>query len=333
MRTYLIMLLTILFAFSAVFAGGESEGGSERAYVTIGTGGVTGVYYPVGGAISRIVNQQSDLYNIKATVESTGGSVFNINTVLNGGLEFGIAQSDRQFQAINGMAEWAEAGPQEDLRSVFSLHAESVTLVASTDSGITGITDLVGKRVNLGNVGSGQLQNARDLLEVYSIAESDLQAEFVRAADAPSLLQDGRLDAFFYTVGHPSGAITEATNGRIAVRIVDIVGQEVANLVEALPYYSASVIPASYYPNAANTADTQTVGVVATLVTNAELSDDIVYAVTKVVIEDLDSFRALHPALNLWSPESMFGGLSAPLHPGALRYYDEVGIAVPANLR
>ncbi len=330
----IITILTILLvASSFAFAAGESEGANARKYVTIGTGGVTGVYYPVGGAISRILNQQSDAYNVKATVESTGGSVFNINTVLNGGLEFGIAQSDRQYQAINGMAEWEEAGSQEGLRSVFSLHAESVTLVASSASGINGISDLAGKRVNLGNVGSGQLQNARDLLEVFSITESDLQPEFVRAADAPSLLQDGRIDAFFYTVGHPSGTITEATTGRVPVSIVSIAGSEVSGLIAEKPYYSTSTIPASYYPNAENTADANTIGVLATLITRESLDDDIVYALTKEVMENLDDFRALHPALALLTPESMLGGLSAPLHAGALRYYDEIGLEVPAALR
>ena len=202
--------LLLPFAFSG---GGQSGGsGGGQKFVTIGTGGVTGTYYPVGGAIGRLVNQKSDVYNARVTVESTGGSVFNINAVLAGDLDFGIAQADRQYQALEGLAEWESAGPQSDLRSVFYMYGEAVTLVASDSSGIQSIADLRDKKVNIGNVGSGQLQNARDVLEAFGIAESDIQAEFVKGSDSPSLLQDNRIDAFFYTIGHPTGVISEATS-------------------------------------------------------------------------------------------------------------------------
>ena len=157
-----------------------------------------------------IWQQTCQVGRIRATVESTGGSVFNINAVLSGDLDFGIAQSDRQYQAYNGLAEWSEMGPQEDLRAVFSIHPESITLMASVDSGINGIADLAGKRVNIGNPGSGQLQSSRDVLAAFGLSESDIRAEQVKA---PGLLQDGRIDAFFYTVGHPNGNITESTSG------------------------------------------------------------------------------------------------------------------------
>ena len=171
------MLLALLIVTQAAFAGGQGE----NKFVTIGTGGVTGVYYPTGGAISRMVNAKYDEYGIKATVESTGGSVFNINAVMSGDLDFGIAQSDRQFQAYNGLAEWKDAGPQKDLRAVFSIHPEAVTLVASVDSGIQSVADLKGKRVNLGNPGSGNLQNAKDVLAAAGLSEDDVQAENVKA--------------------------------------------------------------------------------------------------------------------------------------------------------
>ena len=189
------LLVVVGLVIMLVLGGCTAKGG--RTFVTIGTGGVTGVYYPTGGAISRMVNAQSDQYNIKATVESTGGSVFNINAVLNGDLEFGIAQSDRQYQAINGLAEWESAGKQADLRAVFSIHPESITLVASSESGISSVSDLKGKRVNIGNPGSGNLQNAKDVLAAAGLTESDVLAESVKAVEAPGLLNDGRIDAFF----------------------------------------------------------------------------------------------------------------------------------------
>jgi len=325
MRKVISLVLVLAVVSGAVFAGGQGEGGGTT-FVTIGTGGVTGVYYPTGGAISRMVNAKSEEYGIRASVESTAGSVFNINSVLNGDLEFGIAQSDRQFQAINGLAEWEEAGPQADLRSVFSIHPESITLIASEDSGIMGVADLAGKRVNIGNPGSGQLQNSLDILGAFGLSEADINAEQVRAVEAPGLLQDGRIDAFFYTVGHPNGNITEATSGRIQVRIVDVAGSGIDDLLANTPYYAVSTIPASLYPQSVNTSDATTIGVKATLVTSASVSDDVVYAITKEVFENFDDFKALHPAYQVLTPEQMLQGLSAPLHDGAIRYYEEAGM-------
>ena len=326
MKRVTLLFLVLALAATGVFAGGQGEGGGGQQFVTIGTGGVTGVYYPTGGAISRMVNAKSDEYNIRATVESTGGSVFNINAVLSGDLEFGIAQSDRQFQAMNGLAEWEQAGAQEDLRSVFAVHPESITLIASVESGITSVEDLEGMRVNIGNPGSGQLQNSRDVLAAFGLSEDDIQAEQVAAVEAPGLLQDGRIDAFFYTVGHPNGNITEATSGRIEVRIVEIDGPEVDDMIDEYPYYARATIPASLYPAAANSSDATTVGVKATFVTSADVPEDVVYAITKEVFDNLDEFKSLHPAYQVLTMENMLEGLSAPLHPGAVRYYEEAGM-------
>ncbi|MFW5844117.1 MAG: TAXI family TRAP transporter solute-binding subunit [Spirochaetota bacterium] len=326
MKRVTLILMVLALVATGVFAGGDQEGGGRQQFVTIGTGGVTGVYYPAGGAISRMVNAKSDEYNIRATVESTGGSVFNINAVLTGDLEFGIAQSDRQYQAYAGLAEWEPGGAQEDLRSVFTLHPESITLIASVESGITSIEDLAGKRVNIGNPGSGQLQNSRDVLNAFGLSEADIEAEQVGAVEAPGLLQDGRIDAFFYTVGHPNGNITEATSGRTQVRIVDIDGPEIDGLLDEFSYYARAAIPAAFYPAAANTSDASTVGVKATVVTSADVPEDVVYAVTKEVFENLDEFKALHPAFQVLTEENMLEGLSAPLHPGAVRYFEEAGM-------
>ncbi|MFP4329924.1 MAG: TAXI family TRAP transporter solute-binding subunit [Alkalispirochaetaceae bacterium] len=325
-KVVVFALLALIATGGALFAGGQGEDEGGLEFVTIGTGGVTGVYYPTGGAISRMVNAQQDVYNIRATVESTGGSVFNINAVLSGDLEFGISQSDRQYQAANGLAEWEEVGPQEDLRSVFSIHPESITLIASVDSGIESVEDLVGARVNIGNPGSGQLQNSRDVLAAFGIDEDEITAEQVPAVEAPGLLQDGRIDAFFYTVGHPNGNITEATSGRTEVRLVPIEGSGIEDLISELPYYAPAIIPSSLYPQADNEGDVNTVGVKATFITSADVSEDVVYALTKEVFDNFDEFRTLHPAYQVVTLESMLQGLSAPLHPGAVRYYEEAGL-------
>jgi TRAP transporter TAXI family solute receptor len=298
----------------------------ETRFVTIGTGGVTGLYYPTGGAVSRMLNKKFKQFGIKATVESTSGSVFNINAVLQGDMEFGIAQSDRQYQAYHGLAEWTESGPQSDLRAVFSIHAEPITLVVSEESGIEAIADLRGKRINLGNPGSGQLQNSKDVLAAAGLSDQDITAEYVKAVEAPGLLQDERLDGFFYTVGHPNGNIKEATSGRIKVRIVPITGMTIDRIVEEYPYYAKALIPHSFYPRALNSEDIETIGVKATFVTSSNVDEELVYALVKVVFENLEDFKSLHPAYKYLTRQNMLQGLTAPVHRGALRYYGEAGL-------
>ncbi|UCH22756.1 MAG: TAXI family TRAP transporter solute-binding subunit, partial [Deltaproteobacteria bacterium] len=308
MRKDLILGITLILGFALLAGCGPEEGRkpetpskvetpakTETTFVTIGTGDITGVYYPTGGAIARIVNQKKDVYNILCTVESTGGSVFNVNAIIAGDLEFGVVQSDRQYQAINGLAEWKDKGPQADLRAVFSVHPESITLVAAVDAQIKSITDLKGKRVNIGNPGSGQRQNSIDALEAVGIDyKRDLIAEGIEAAKAPGLLQDGRIDAFFYTVGHPNGAIKEATAGARKVRFASIT--DIGALLSKYPYYFKAKIPVKLYPGALNTSEVDTFGVKATFVTSAKIPDTVVYAITREVFENLDVFKKLHPA-------------------------------------
>ena len=298
---------------------------AKMRFVTIGTGGVTGVYYPLGGAISKIVNKKKRQYNLRVSVESTGGSVFNVNAVMAGDLEFGIVQSDRQYQAWYGLKEWKEVGPQKDLRAICSFHPESVTLVAAVDAGIKTIYDLKGKRVNIGNPGSGQRGNSIDVLTAAGIDwKKDIIAEGLKAAEAPKMLQDGRIDAFFYTVGHPSGAIKEATAGRRKVHFVPITGLD--KLLAKYPYYAKAYIPIKFYPTATNKENVPTFGVKATLVTSAKTPDKIVYAITKEVFDNFEAFKKLHPAYSVLTKKNMLEGMSAPMHPGALKYFKEVGL-------
>ncbi len=297
-----------------------------KQFVTIGTGGVTGVYYPTGGAISRMINNKSKQYHIKATVESTSGSVYNINAVLSGDLEFGIAQSDRQYQAYNGMAEWSKSGPRKKLRAVFSIHPEAITLIASTKSGIKSVIDLKGERVNIGNPGSGQRQNSIDVLSTFGLALKAIKVQQVKAVEAPGLLQDEKIDAFFYTVGHPNGNIKEATSGRIKVSIIPVTGAGVDLLLNKYPYYAKVIIPARFYPNAITGDDVDSIGVKATLITSEQMDEQTVYVVTKEVFENLESFKRLHPAYAVLTKKNMLNGLSAPIHKGALKYYRETGL-------
>ncbi|MDM8542559.1 TAXI family TRAP transporter solute-binding subunit [Desulfococcaceae bacterium HSG9] len=315
-----VIVLFSIFLFSALVC-------AKTTFITIGTGGLTGVYYPTGGAIAKIVNKQRKEYGIRCTVKSTDGSVYNANAVIKGELDFGIVQSDRQHQAFKGIADWKNKGPQKNLRAVFSIYYESCSLMAAVDTGINSLEDLKGKRVCLGNYGSGHLGNSSDVLKSIGInPDTDIIARYIEPVQAPGLLQDGKIDAFFYTVGHPSGALKEAAAGARKVKFIPITGGEINKLVEERPYYSKMVIPINYYPGVENTHDVPTFGVCATLVTSSKISDKVVYAVTKTIFNDLEAFKKLHPAYALITKAGMLKCLSAPIHPGAMKYYREAGL-------
>ncbi|KPA16347.1 TRAP transporter solute receptor, TAXI family, partial [Candidatus Magnetomorum sp. HK-1] len=274
--------------------------------------------------IARIMNENSEETDIRLAVESTGGSVFNINAILEGKMQFGITQSDRQFEAVNGLADWEEKGPQDELRSIFSIHSESVSLIAADDAEIENIRDLVGKRVVIGHPGSGPRQNSIDALEAFDI-EKDVIIVDGDISSAPIMLQNNEIDAFFYTVGHPSQTILIATIGPRSVHLVPIFGEEIDELIEKTPYYAKAIIPADIYPNATNESEIETFGVKATLLTSIKMSQELVYEITKEIFENLDEFKKMHPAYQGLTKENMLEGLSAPLHSGALKYYRESG--------
>lgn len=296
----------------------------EQQFVTIGTGGVTGVYYPAGGAICSLVNQGRGEHGIRCSAESTGGSVFNLNTIREGELDMGVVQSDVQYNALNGEADFADAGPFEELRAVFSLHPEPFTVVARADAGIENFEDLKGKRVNIGNPGSGQRNTMELLMEEYGWTMDDFElASELPSREQAQALCDDNFDAFVFTVGHPSGSISEPVATCDAV-LVNVTGDIIDTLVEETPYYFHATIPAGMYNNE---EDVNTFGVGATLVSSTQTSADVVYEVTKAVFENFDTFQGLHPAFAVLDPETMVSsGNSAPLHEGAERYYREAGL-------
>jgi TRAP transporter TAXI family solute receptor len=293
----------------------------------IATGEYMGRYLPTGGAIAKIVNNKQEEYGFRCTAKPTSGSAININGIMAGDMEFGIVQSDSQYQAINGLNEWKDKGPQKDLRAMFSIYTESVTLIASVDSGAKTIQDLKGKRVDIGKIGSGGRQNAIDALNAAGIDwKTDINLiKIGKHTDAQSMLMRGELDAFFHTVGHPSTVIKFATAGAKKTLFIPIVNIE--KLLSKYPYYAKSFIPIMLYPGATNEEDVKTFGVKATFVTSAKIPDNVVYAITKEVFENLGSLKYSHPTLNMLTKESMVtDGLTAPIHPGALQYYKEAGL-------
>lgn len=320
----IVLVLAMALVGCKEKTGQKAESGAVR-YLTIGTGGVTGVYYPTGGAISKLVNENSDKYNLRMTVESTGGSVFNVNALMNGDLQMGVVQSDLQYQAYKGHGEWT-GNPQTQLRAMFAIHPEAVTILSAADKNINSVADLKGKVVNIGAPGTGQRVNALDLFAAAGIDEKDVTIEGIKPAEAAGMLQDGRIDAYFYTVGHPNGSIKEAVAGARKVAFVPVDANLVAKLTADQPYYAPADIPVAQYPGVTNTADVPTFGVKATICTSAAVPDDVIYTVTKEVFENIEELRKLHPALAVLTRENMMQGLSAPLHPGAIKYFKEVGL-------
>lgn len=297
---------------------------AQQKFVTIGTGGVTGVYYAVGGAVCRLMNKDRAVTNIRCSTESTGGSVFNINAIKAGDIEFGMAQSDVQFNAVKGLAQFKE-GAHGDLRAVFSVHPEPFTVLARKEAGIAKFEDFKGKRFNVGNPGSGTLASMEELLKEMGWTKADFSlAAELKADEQGTALCDNKIDGFFFGVGHPSAAIQDPTTG-CGAKLVSLQGPAVDKLVTEKPYYAKATIPGGLYAN--NPNPTMTYGVAATLVTSAKVPDEVVYNLVKAVFENFEEFKKLHPAFaNLDTKAMVKNGLSAPLHPGAAKYYKEKGL-------
>ncbi|ERN42573.1 TRAP transporter solute receptor, TAXI family [Rubidibacter lacunae KORDI 51-2] len=311
-----------LFACGLALSAMSAVAVRAQSLYTIGTGGVTGVYYPVGGATSRIVNEAD--VGIRLTVESTGGSVFNVKAIAAEQLDLAVAQSDVVYQAFNGEAAF-EGAAVEKLRSVMGLHPEPLHLVCRADAGVNSFRDIEGKRINIGNPGSGQLNIVRAMLAAYGMEESDFTAQYLKAAEAPDLLRDGRGDCFFYAVGIGAAAIRDIS-ANTNVKIVPLKDSVLDGLIEQSPYFAYATLPAGTYTG----QDTELTlfGVKALFVTSTDLSDDVVYKIVKSVLDNFDNFQATHPALANLTPQAALQGLGAPLHPGAARAYREAGFAV-----
>jgi len=298
---------------------------AAQTFITIGTGGVTGVYYPTGGAICRLVNKRRKEHGIRCSVESTAGSVYNLNTIRAGELDMGVAQSDWQYHAYNGTSKFADQGAFKGLRAVFSVHPEPFTVVARADSGIKKFEDLKGKRVNIGNPGSGQRGTMEVVMNALGWTADDFAlASELKSAEQSKALCDNKIDAMVFTVGHPSGSIKEATTSCDSV-IVEVSGSAIDKLVKENDYYRHATIPGGMYRG--NPNDVMTFGVGATFVSSTNTPEDVVYHVVKAVFENFDDFKKLHPAFGvLKKKEMMKDGLSAPLHAGAAKYYKEAGL-------
>ncbi len=312
-----------LAAGAALALGLAAPASAQQQFVSIGTGGVTGVYYPTGGAICRLVNKDRKEHGIRCSAESTGGSIYNINTIRAGELDFGVAQSDWQYHAYNGTSKFADNGKFEKLRAIFSVHPEPVTIIARGDAGISNVTDLKGKRVNIGNAGSGTRGTWEVMEGALGWERSDLKlAGEMKSAETGQALCDNKIDAYFWLVGHPS-ALTQESLASCDAKMVNATGDAIDKLIADNSFYRKATIPAGMY---GDNEEITTFGVGATFVTSSDVPADVVYVVVKAVFENFDAFKKLHPAFsNLKAEEMIRDSLSAPLHEGAVRYYKEKG--------
>jgi TRAP transporter TAXI family solute receptor len=306
------------------FSGAREARAAE--FVTIGTGGMTGVYYPVGGAICRLMNKGSAEHGIRCSVQATGASVFNVNAIRTGDLTMGIVQSDVQYYAYNGVEQeqFVKAGPDKNLRTLFALQSEAFTLVARDDANVQAFSDLAGKRMNIGDPGSGNRSTTELLMKEYGWTPDIFKlATDLKPTEMASALCDNKIDAYVYVVAHPNGSTKEAAT-TCSSHLVPLTGPEVEKFVEKYPFYPKTTIPGGMYRG--TDADVQTFGPRAILMTSANLPEETAYAVTKAVFSNLDEFKRLHPALELLTAQNMIEDSFVPFHPGAVKYFKEAGL-------
>jgi uncharacterized protein len=314
------------FAVACVFpliAAPESK--AQETILTIGTGSVTGVYYPAGGAICRLVNRGRKEHGVRCFVESTGGSVYNLRALRDGEISLGIVQSDWQYNAYRGESTFADGPAYTDLRSVFSLHSEMFTVAVGKNSNIKTFSDLKGKRVNVGDVGSGMHEIMNNLMDAHKWTNSSFAAASeLKPTDAVKELCEGKIDAMVFAAGHPNGLIQEVTSN-CGAKLIPVEGQVVDKLLSENPFYARTAIPGGMYQG--NSQNTATFGVKATLVTTSEADENAIYQLTKAVFDNFDSFKSLHFVFATLDKDRMVNaGLTAPMHPGALRYFRESGL-------
>ncbi|MAF49376.1 MAG: TAXI family TRAP transporter solute-binding subunit [Rhodospirillales bacterium] len=299
-------------------------------FIAIGTGGPTGVYFQVGQAVCQQVHREAAegrksgrKHGIRCSAPSTAGSTYNIANIKAGELDFGVAQSDWQFHAFNGSSKF-KGKAFKKLRAVFSVHPEPYQIIVAKGSGIKSWADLRGKRFNIGNPGSGQRGTTEVLMKAYGTKRGDFKsATELTSTEQSKALCDGKIDAYGYTVGVPNAGVSVATDG-CGAEIISLNTSVENKLVNDNPFYAFATIPKGTYKT--TTSNVTTFGVMATFVTNANVPNDVVYEVTRAVFENLGDFRKLHPAFKNLDPKLMIkNALSAPLHPGALKYYKEKG--------
>ena len=304
-------------------------------FFRIGTGGIAGTYYPIGGMISNAISNPPGSLpcdeggscgppGLVVIAQSANGSVANVAGIEKGVLESGFVQSDIAHWAYTGTGTFAGQSPSANLRAIANLYSESVHIVARKDSGIIRVQDLVGKRVSIDEPGSGTLIDAKLVLEEYGISKGDIEVEYLKPAVAMERIRQRRLDAFFVVAGYPARSISELA-GDTAIRLVPIDGAEAERLVSRNQFFSLDEIPGETYPGVDRV---NTISVGAQWLVGSSVDTETVYGITRTLWNRnsrklLDSGHAKGQHIRL---ETALDGVTVPLHPGAKRYYREVGM-------
>jgi hypothetical protein len=318
------LLFTIAALALATHGAAAAEAAMKKQFISIGTGGVTSVYYRAGGAICRLVDKEQKLHGVRCLVEATSGSVYNLNSIRIGELDMGVARSNWQYHAYRGTSKFKAEGPFSGLRAIFSIHAQPISIVARRNSRVRTVGDLVGKRVNIGVLGSSIERTWNIVWSAMGKKNSDLQQALrMRLADMPLALCENRIDAFVWITSNPADLNKEATANCDAV-FAAVENDAIAELVKGKPFYRWAWIPGGMYRG--NPRDIRTFGVGATFVSSTQTSVDTVYAIVKSVFNNFQQFKKLHPAFAMLTEKEMISeALSAPLHDGAVKYYKERG--------
>jgi len=323
-----LILLSGIFLFTSCEREQEKPAhevpSTAPRWVTIGTDEATRLSRVTGHSIAKVAGNKLEGMGYRVRVQTTEGPVFSLNAVDTGDLDFAVVRADVLYDATRGFGPWAAQGPQTDLLAVFTVHAESVSLLVAEDAGIDTLEDLRGKRVNIGEPGSKEHRNSVHVLENAGLDfEKDLQAEEAPAGDAPGLLQSGRIDAFFATTEHPNDLVRAAFTGSRKVRFVPITN--VRRILLRFPYYIQTRIPTQSYPGGANREDVPSIGYKISLVTSARVPNDLVSGILGEVFDNIEGLRELHPAYRSLTKETMTEGMYRMIHRGALYYYMKNG--------
>ena len=315
MKKYIVLTLAVVLVMSVALTGCAPQ----KTNLILATGGTSGTYYPFGGSMAQIFN--SKIQNMNVTAQATGASVENLKLISQKEAELAIVQNDMTDYAYNGTESFKDS-KVENVRVIANLYPEVIQIVSSADSGIKTLTDIKGKKFSVGAPGSGVEANARQLLDVMGMTYNDFSANYLSFAESADSLKDNHIDGFLFVSGVPNAAIQD-TATTSSLNFVSIPDDVIKKLIDKYPFFTEIVIPAGTYKG--QTADVKTVAMKATLVAGAEVPEKVIYDLTKALFENQPELASAHAKGAELSLESAVNGVSVPFHPGAEKYYKEVG--------
>ncbi|MCC5812408.1 MAG: TAXI family TRAP transporter solute-binding subunit [Ectothiorhodospiraceae bacterium] len=317
-------IITSVLVASLLFV---AQSGFAQERLSIATGGTGGVYYPIGGGLAELINRHIDGYS--AVAEVTGASVENMGLIFRGDSDLALVLADTAYQAYNGTGAF-EGRQIENTRALASVYPNAVQLVTLAGSGVESLQDLKGKRVSVGAPGSGTELNARALLEANGLSYDDIRVQRLNFNETADALRDGDIDAGFWSVGPPTSSILNLATTR-DIRLISFTDEEIEKAAEVEPVFAPYTLRAGMYDGVDE--EVQTISIPNVLVVNSDMDEELAYQITKVMFERVEDLIAIHPAANDTTVDFSLTSTPVPLHPGAIRYYEEIGEDIPDNLR